>query len=385
MMRNDSAKNRVLEAQKMLDDQVKMQTIQEVDAEDRFIDNLTSNIFVDSPETSQPRTDPRISMGSCEDDAGNTSSQGALQPYRSYRALSEIKELNNLLTLADKRKSSSKSNEMLIRKSLILSGSSPLLTKKDRMRTVRSCENMTKPQGNIEMDDFAMMRANQPRILIQSIATRKKQGSCEAPPLINLRSSGSDCSKSRENCVVKEANSSSHLDDTPYGSTHKIPFDSPNNTLDSNSHARLPDRNSCASTLRSSNASSVSDNNTLQNENPEEATGIPYQYEFQEFDLQKETGPLAAGCSQEGTRRSQEDIMEWLHGAAEDAQSVSSLEYRSSMCSSVHDFQRGDLPSCRSSLSSTTTGSRKNHVMQTSPIGTIDLLNCGARALCLKF
>ena len=103
MMRNDTSKNRGLEAQRMLDEQVKMQTILEMDVEDRFVDNLTSNIFVDNPETSLPRPDPHVSVSSTEDDS-KLGSQVALQPYRSYRALSEIKELNALLTLADKTK-----------------------------------------------------------------------------------------------------------------------------------------------------------------------------------------------------------------------------------------------------------------------------------------
>jgi len=363
MMRNDSAKNRALEGQRMLDEQVKMQTIQEMDAEDSFVDKLTSNIYVDSPEESQPRADPHISVSSSEDDAGRTGSQTALQPYRSYRGLSEIKELNNLLSLADKRKSSSKSNEALIRKSLVLNGSSPLLPTKDRMRTARSCENMAKPRSSTEMDDFAVMRANQPRILIQSAATRKKKGSSDTPPLINLGSSGSEYSKSQESCRIKDGNSSSRLDGTPHGSTYKIPFDSPNNTLDSNSHSLPQDGNSHCSTLRSSKASSVSESSTLRND--EATTCVPRGYEFQEGSLTGEDRHVPAEYFREGTRKSHEDVMEWLHGAAEDAQSVSSMEYRSSMCSS--DMPNSDLPSCRSSLSSTTTGSGKYGRKQSYP------------------
>ena len=365
-MRSDSAKNRALEGQKMLDEQVKMQTIVEMDAEDRFVDKLTSDIYLDSPEASQPRADPHISVSSSEDDAGRTGSQTALQPYRSYRALSEIKELNNLLSLADKRKSSSKSNEALIRKSLVLNGSSPLLSTKDRMRTARSCENMAKPRSSTEMDDFAVMRANQPRILIQSAATRKKKGSSDTPPLINLGSSGSEHSKSQESCRVKDANSSSCLDGTPHGSTYKIPIDSPNNTLHSNSHALLQDGNSYCSTLRSSKASSVSESSTLRND--EATAGVPRGYNFQDGSLTGEDRP--AEYFREGARKSHEDVMEWLHGAAQDAESVSSMEYRSSMCSS--DMPNSDLPSCRSSLSSTTTGSGKYGRKQSYPSGTMD-------------
>ena len=377
MMRSDSAKNRAHEGQKMLEEQLKMQTILEMDAEDRFVDNLTSNIYVDNPERSLPRGDPHTSVSSNDEDVGKAGSQ---VPYRSYRGLSDIKELSNLLTLADKRKSSSKSNEMLIRKSLVLGGSSPLLIPKDRMRAVRSCENMAKPRGSIELDDFAVKRENQPRVLIQSIATRKKQGSSEVSPLINLRSSGSDCSKSRESGLVKETNSASHLENTPYSSTHKIPFDSPINTLDSNKYTTMQDEDSCCGTLRSRNTSSLSESNTLLYENQEEATGEPCLNMLQKSDRpgDEDAMPLAADCLQEGTNRSHEDIIDWLQRGADDddddAQSVSSVEYRSSMCSSTHDFQNGDLPSCRSSLSSTSKENTKKSTRINAPKGMRDLI-----------
>ena len=365
MMRNDASKNRGLEAQRMLDEQVKMQTILEMDVEDRFVDNLTSNIFVDNPETSLPRPDPHVSVSSTEDDS-KLGSQVALQPYRSYRALSEIKELNALLTLADKRKSSSKSNEMLIRKSLVLSGSSPLLMPKDRMRAVRSCENMAKDRGSTEMDEFATMRANQPRVLIQSAATRKKQGNCEAPLLINLTSNGSECTKSRESCKLKEVHPSPDLDQTPHGSTYKIPSDSPHNTLDSNS--QTVGQGSHCNTLQSSRT--MSDSNTLQNEHQSEANGMPCQYKFLEDDFEEETRRLNDEYSQEGTRRSREDVIKWLHEVGdEDAQSVSSVEYRSSMCSSMNDLNQGELSSCLSTMKSETGEKSKTERKDNSLLG----------------
>lgn len=365
MMRNDSAKKRMLDVQKDLDEQLKMQTILEMDIEDRFVDNLTSSIFVDNPETSKQRTDPHISVSSTDDDNSKVGSQVALQPYRSYRALSEIKELNDLLTLADKRKSSSKSNEMMLRKSLILSGSSPQILPRDRMRAVKSCENVARAQGSTELDDLALMRANQPRVLIQSAATRRKQGQCEkAPPLINLTSSASDCTKSRESCQMKEGNSTPKLNNSPSGSTKKIPFDSPSNTLDSNSHTLIQDSNSRINTLQSNEISEESESSTLLNQSKDVAVGSPNKCDLPD-DFQ-ESSRLMNGF-QEGTRRSHDDVIKWLHETEDDdAQSVSSVEYRSSMCSSFNDLYYGDLNSCRTNFSSSAADSKRNRKAENS-------------------
>lgn len=375
MMRNDSSKNRMLEAQKAFDEQMKMQTILEIDVEDRFVDNLTSNIFVDNLEPSQQRADPHISVSSTDDDASKVGSQVALQPYRSYRALSEIKELNALLTLANKRKSSSKSNEMLIRKSLVLSGSSPLLSPKDRMRAVRSCEDVAKVRDSTELDDLAVMRGNQPKVLIQSVATRKREGSREDPPLINLTSSASDCSKSHQSLKKeKEADSMPSLDDIQHGSTYKLPFDSPSNTVDSNNHTLMRDGPTCGSTLQSNGTLQShqlkSDCGTLRDDN-----ACPFTGPSRHYDAREDTPEFSLGIhdtdSKTGSRRSHEDVIKWLHdaGGEDDAHSISSAEYRSSMCSSFNDLHNGDLPSCRSSFSKAVEGCNSNRSTKNSLLG----------------
>ena len=345
-MRHDSAKNRLLEVQALADEQAKMQTIREVDIEDRFVDNLTSNIYVSDPERANASTEPHISVSSAEEDGTKAGSQVALQPYRSYRALSEIKELSDLLSLVDKRKSSSKSNEMLIRKSLFVGGSSPMLQAKDKMRAVRSCENVNNDRGSIELTEFATMRARQPRVLTQAAATRKKAVGAEPSQTVNMASSASDCSKSAENC-----GSANFLEATPHGSTYKMADEeTPINTLESgNRTAKLCDNSAC-NTLESNKESMVSDSSTLKGamgeDFQENDTGLRNQ------NLHEES--LSAGILHE-------DVVKWLQvNGEEDAASDTSDEYRSSMCSSLNDLQSHSLPSCRSSLSSATGSTADN-------------------------
>ena len=402
MMRKDSATARLQEVQAMLDEQannggIKMQTIMEMDIEDRFVDEKTSNFYVDGPKLDiATNADPRISASSADDETVKADSQDGIQPYRSYRALSESKEINALLSLADKRKSSSKSNEMLIRKSLIVGGSSPLLQAKEHMRAFRSCENVNNRRGSAELLDFATMnRAKEPRVLIQAAATRKKQGSGEVQPLINFISSSSDCSKSQDiaksNENVNKSGSSPHLQKNDMGSTYKMPFDSCANTLDSNAcQSSTPDSNtlksnlqdlktldfntldanaantntlnsntqtltpadytnSCNNTLESGQRSenSTSQNDTIRSESTKynEVTTTSLLPPDHGSNTMKD---LAIGLS-----NSHDDIVKWLHDTADhdDIPSDSSDEYRSSMCSSLNDIHSG-LHSCRSSVSS---------------------------------
>ena len=399
MMRKDSATARLQEVQAMLDEEsnnggIKMQTIMEMDIEDRFVDEKTSNLYVDGPKLEiVTNADPRISASSADDETVRADSQDGIQPYRSYRALSESKEINALLSLADKRKSSSKSNEMLIRKSLIVGGSSPLLQAKEHMRSFRSCENVNNRRGSAELLDFATMnRVKGPRVLLQAAAARKKQGSGEVQPLIDLISSNGDCSKSQDiaksNENVNTSGSSSHLQKNDMGSTYKMPFDSCANTLDSYA-CQLPDSNTLKSNLQDlktldfstldSNAANTntlnsntqtltpaddtnSCNNTLESgQRSENSTSQndTIRSESTQYNEVTTTSlfPPGNGSDMKGLptalSNSQDDIVKWLHDTADhdDIPSDSSDEYRSSMCSSLNDIHNG-LHSCRSSVSS---------------------------------
>lgn len=386
MMRHDSANSRMQEVQAMLNDQVKMQTIMEMDIEDRFIERLDHSTEDASPENAPNvnlAVNTDISVSSAEDEANKTSSsQAPLAPYRSYRALSDIKELNNLIKLADKRKSSSKSNEMLVRKSLFIGGSSPLLQPQDRMRSVRSCENVNKSKvDSSEMIDFGTLRRKEADQSEEDCDSEiRLHGEPAMQPLINITSSSqtnindarvsdgarvSDVtrvSKSREALQYLEK---SFADDSTIGSQYKKDHqESCFNTLDSDNRTIVPDDNNAT-------AATTSDNNTIDridNSNhhtayrkepstERDATTVPNLFPtYQDNAL----GHLPAEV---GT--SQDDIVRWLHDTTsrDGAPSISSDEYRSSMCSSMNDLHSG-LPSCRSSVSSSVssrpTGKRRD-------------------------
>eukprot|EP00794_Sanderia_malayensis_P007942 gene7942-8797_t len=388
MMRHDSMESRTQEVQAMLNEQIKMQTIQELDVEDRYIEEIglstndVTNSHQDDYDNDHCSTrladvnlainlEPMaVSISSAEDEASKLGSQVPLQPYNSYRALSDVKEVNALLKLADKRKSSSKSNEMLVRKSLFIAGSSPLLQAKDvaRIRAAKSCDNVNKPKTRTgETIDFGTLKI------------KNTTPHSETRPLIDVACGSNESiemSKSEE--ALRYLDEACLNDNGTLGSTYKNRLDSRFNTLESDGttivrEEEMPQNEHQPSTSNNNKTEKTkAPDSTTPTTNTAPDLVVPDLVAPDLVEPNSKDAPdfvvpdLFPACQNSALHNyptvvnsSHDNIVRWLHDTADDVASDTSDEYRSSMCSSLNDINSG-VSSCRSSVYSEASSRRSS-------------------------
>ena len=300
----------------MLSDQTQMQTIVEMD--DVHVSSSQLNAEVHPRPRHLGRHSGDVSASSAEDEVKKVNSQDKLQPYSSYKTLSDVKALGDLLDIANTMKSSksaSRSNEALVRKSLHIAGSSPLIQRANNVRPAKSCENLSPPgkPSNIPVIDFSQL----------SRGPRSEGKGCNGDIVHSGCKAGSDDDLKQN--TISTASSIGTLKDVETETETDVKRGL---TLSSTE----PDYNSTIKTAESRGTSAM----------------LP--------PLKRD---IIENFQTYGSDRSHEDIMRWLHDSADadDVPSDTSEEYRSSIYSSLNDVN-SELYSCRSSVSSTRSSRR---------------------------